>query len=86
MTIIEKTIPLDALGLREGDTLVGFRLTGGNMILQVAASTANPVPIPLRAKTKLGDWGRKWAGSLELAAGETRESLKAEAMAAKFGS
>lgn len=85
MNIVEKTIPLETLGLHSGDKLVGFRVSDGNMILRVAAGTADAASTPAASKTKLGDWARKWAGSMELAPGETRESLKSDLMRSKFG-
>ncbi|RYD31575.1 MAG: hypothetical protein EOP86_17605 [Verrucomicrobiaceae bacterium] len=83
MKIVEKMIPLDAIGLCEGDTLVGLRVAGGHLILQIAVA-AGSAPPSEKTKTRLGDWGRKWAGSLVLAPGETRESLRAEVMREKF--
>ncbi|MDB6134574.1 MAG: hypothetical protein JWM59_2817 [Verrucomicrobiales bacterium] len=83
MTIVAKVIPLDAIGLWEGDTLIGLQLAGGNLVLQVAVAVGSAAPSE-KTKTRLGGWGRKWAGSLVLTPGETRESLRAEAMKEKF--
>ncbi len=81
----EKSIPLDLLGLKAEDHLVGFRISEGKVIIQFSTSSEPVVAATVQPKRKLGDWGRKWAGCLRLEPGETRESLRAEAMKQRFG-
>lgn len=51
MTIVEKVIPFDSIGLHEGDNLVGFHLVGANPVLQVAAAS-DTVPGQEKAKSR----------------------------------
>ena len=89
MTILEKTVPYHLIGMEEGDVVVGFQLMAGQVVFQVASSkgesqpAAPPVSEP---KKSLGDWGRKWSGSVTLAAGETVESVREAALKERFSS
>lgn len=84
MTIVEKSVPLELLGLHEGESLVGFQIVDKRIIFQVVA--ANPISTPSPSKaSSLGDWGRKWTGSLTLAPGESADTLRTEALSRKFG-
>lgn len=89
MTIIEKTVPLTSIGMHDGDVVVGFRMTAGRIVLQVVESTTASAASPDTAqppRKDIRDWINKWAGTMRLNPGETRESLRADAMQAKFGS
>jgi hypothetical protein len=88
MTTVEKSIPLKLIGMNDGDAVVGFRMGAGQIILQVTNSfqTSEKPPQAVPAPKSIGDWINKWAGTMTLEPGETRESLRAAAMAEKFGS
>ena len=83
MTIVEKAVPLEILGMSEGDAVVGFRMTEGSIIFQVAEAIGDR---PQRQERRVREWVEKWGGSMKLEAGESRESLRSAAMEQKFGS
>lgn len=82
--IFEKSIPLDSLGLGEGDQIVSIRIDVSSLIVTVAKTPAEPEGNPGR-NGRLGSWGRKWAGTFAIPSGETADTLKAQSMQEKFG-
>ena len=77
------TLP-DEVPLHEGDQLdLRVILRHGTMqvtkVLRREPATAEP------PRRKLGDWGRKWAGTLRPAAGETRDDLRRQFYREKYG-
>ena len=89
MTIHQKTVPFQLIGLEDGDVVLGFQLMAGQVVFQVASmkgESLSTVPTAATAKRSLGDWGRKWSGTVTLEPGETVESVQEEAMFERFGS
>jgi hypothetical protein len=86
MTIVEKSVPLNLIGMHDGDAVIGFRIVAGCIILQVAEAVQRTGQQTAQPTKKLGDWGRKWAGAVTLNHGETVESIRDAAMMERFGS
>lgn len=90
MTIVEKTVPLNLIGMSDGDSVIGFRMAAGRIIFQVVESDRKGVGHQdLEEQTPrkdIRDWINRWAETMTFEPGETRESLRAEAMKAKFDS
>ena len=81
MTIVEKSAPLELLGLHEGDALVGFSINKGRIIFQVAVTN----PSPARSKRgSAGAWARHARGSSRLAVGETHDEARMAYYREKF--
>ena len=68
-----------------GETVVGYQILSGKITFKVVSMMDVEAPNKAR-KIKLGDWGRKWAGSMKLNEGETIQSVREEAMTERFGS
>jgi hypothetical protein len=85
MTLRETSLPLELLHLREGETVVGYQILSGKITFKVVSVTESAAPTKSQ-KMKLGDWGRKWAGSVKFHEGETVQSIRDAAMTERFGS
>ncbi len=87
MTLRETSLPLELLHLREGETVVGYQILAGQITFKVVSVTETEAQKTTTTPRKnIRDWINKWAGTMELEPGETRESLRAAAMQEKFGS
>lgn len=85
MTLRETSLPLDLLHLREGESVVGYQILEGQITFKMISSEEVPTPSQIQKKD-ISEWINRWAGSLKLDAGETRDSLRAAAMQEKFDS
>ena len=85
MTITDTPIPLNIIDLHDGDQVVGFRQSGHQVIIQVARAVSGPAK-PRPAGKDIREWIDKWAGSMPLGEGETRDSVREAAMLERFGS
>ena len=87
MTLRETSLPLELLHLCEGETVVGYQILAGQITFKVVSVTETEAQKTTTTPRKnIRDWINKWAGTMELEPGETRESLRAAAMQEKFGS
>ncbi len=85
MSQLITTLP-DSVLLHEGDQL-DLRVILHRGAMQVTKVLRHePAPsVTTPVRSKLGDWGRKWAGTLKLAEGGTRNDLRMQFYREKYG-
>ena len=76
----------DSLSLHEGDQLdLRVVLRDGAMLVTKVLRREPASAAPNSKRSKLGDWGRKWAGTVMLEPGKTRDDLRMEFYREKYG-
>lgn len=85
MTVRETSLPLELLHLNEGESVVGYHILSGKITFKVVSGSDAKAPM-ITPRLKLGEWGRKWAGSVKLNVNETVESVRDAAIMERFGS
>ncbi len=73
MTIVEKSAPLEVLGLHEGDALLGFNIKEGRIIFQVAVTDAAPTQ---KKRGSAGEWAKHARDSANLVEGEAHDAAR----------
>ena len=84
MTIVEKSVPLETLGLREGDEVVSFTVEHGKVVYRVATASAAPLT-PSKKPGSAGEWARQARGSARRLPGETHDDARMAYYREKFG-
>lgn len=76
----------DSLPLHEGDQLDLRVILRDDAMLVTKVLRREPASVtPNPKRSKLGDWGRKWAGTVKLEPGKTRDDLRMEFYREKYG-
>jgi hypothetical protein len=83
MSQLIATLP-DEVPLHEGDQLDLRVILGRGTMRVTKVLRREPAPQD-SPRPKLGDWGRKWAGTLKLQEGQTRDDLRMQFYREKYG-